>query len=78
MSEPIDIARREKEMADNPDVTFTGQTIKDAKPKSLKSFRDDIVEAAVLSAGTLTGKDSVKVAVDAYHKALRQADREVK
>ena len=56
----------------------TGESIEDSREKTVKDYRDDIIEAAVNISPSISCHSTIRNAVDAYHAALRKADREGK
>jgi len=78
MSQTTEIEKREQDRQDNPDVVFTGKSIKDSRVRSLKDYRDSIIEAAIVC--SINGDDPamLKQVISDYFDALRAADREGK
>ena len=85
MSKALDDFAEGKPNIKPKEFVATGQSIEDAMPKTTKDYRDDIVEAAIAyCSGDIhspvdhAGYNRINDAVDAYHDALRKADRERK
>jgi len=79
MSQTSEIEKREQDRQDNPDVVFTNKSIEDSKVKSLKDYRNDVLEAAINYVLIASEPDhEVREAILNYHTALRKADRDRK
>ena len=70
-SEPMEIAKREQDKQDQPDVTFTGKSIKETLSLSLNTFRDALIETAYDVAYNGAGTETLRKTFDDYHRALR-------
>ena len=72
MSEPMEIARREKEKEANPDVRFTGISIEDNRAKGTTDYQKAIIEAVIIAIEEgEVHSPQIKAAVDDYHRYLR-------